>query len=66
MQTCHIYLNKGNISELIGISALESLSFLISSLMHDLNHPGLNNAYQVNSLSKHALRYNGKFINNIN
>jgi len=30
--------------------------------MHDLYHPGQNNAYQINSISKHALRYNDKSV----
>ena len=59
LQTGYVFFLKGKLSELIGLSSLENLAFLISSLMHDLYHPGQNNAYQINSISKHALRYNG-------
>ena len=62
MQTSYIFLLKGGASQLIGLSPLESLSFLVSALMHDIGHPGQNNAYQINSISKHALRYNGKLV----
>jgi cAMP-specific phosphodiesterase 4 len=33
-------------------------SFLFSALMHDVDHPGKNNQFMVNSMSKLAMRYN--------
>lgn len=62
MQTSYIFLLKGGTGQLIGLTALESMSFLVSALMHDIGHPGQNNAYQINSISKYALRYNGKLL----
>lgn len=40
------------------LTAEETLAMWIAALCHDLEHPGLNNAYQVNSGSSVALRYN--------
>ncbi len=34
------------------------LAFLVSALAHDVRHPGLTNAYHINSKSDIALRYN--------
>jgi hypothetical protein len=65
MQTTNVFLNQGKICELISLSSLDIFSFLVSALLHDINHPGLNNTYQVNSISKHALRYNGNIISHL-
>lgn len=45
-----------NLCELIG--HLEVLVMLVSAICHDLDHPGYNNAYQVNARTELALRYN--------
>jgi len=37
---------------------MESFALLISAIGHDLNHPGVTNAYLVNSKHSLALRYN--------
>ena len=37
---------------------LDCLALLLSAICHDLEHPGLTNAYQVNTSSELALRYN--------
>ena len=42
-------------------SKLESLDILIllaAAICHDLDHPGYNNAYQINARTELALRYN--------
>ncbi|CAH1240608.1 PDE9A [Branchiostoma lanceolatum] len=40
------------------LSDVEVLVMLTSALCHDLDHPGYNNAYQVNARTELALRYN--------
>ncbi|XP_029282781.1 high affinity cGMP-specific 3',5'-cyclic phosphodiesterase 9A-like isoform X1 [Cottoperca gobio] len=40
------------------ISTIDLLIMLTSALCHDLDHPGYNNAYQINAQTELALRYN--------
>ncbi|XP_063988924.1 uncharacterized protein Pde9 isoform X1 [Diachasmimorpha longicaudata] len=40
------------------IGHLEVLVLIISSICHDLDHPGYNNIYQINARTELALRYN--------
>lgn len=37
---------------------LDVLTLLVSAICHDLDHPGYNNAYQINARTELALRYN--------
>lgn len=56
MQSCSIlsveFVNSGYIDE------FDNFCLLISALMHDLEHPGTNNQYQINAGTVLALRYN--------
>lgn len=38
------------------------MCLLVAGLMHDIDHPGLNNTYQINSASELALLYNDKSV----
>jgi len=40
------------------LNSLEKLCIMVSALCHDLDHPGLNNNYQVNAKTPLALLYN--------
>ncbi|KAI8913529.1 hypothetical protein EDD86DRAFT_223547 [Gorgonomyces haynaldii] len=40
------------------LTPLELLGMLVSAIGHDLDHPGFNNAYQVNAYTKLAITYN--------
>lgn len=42
----------------IELDDIDRLSLIIASLMHDLKHPGRNNAFMINSESDLALTYN--------
>lgn len=37
---------------------IEKLSLMIAAVGHDLDHPGLNNTYQMNALTQLAIAYN--------
>ena len=41
-------------------TVLEKFAILTSALCHDLDHPGLNNTFQVNAATELSLLYNGK------
>ncbi|XP_077866472.1 high affinity cGMP-specific 3',5'-cyclic phosphodiesterase 9A-like [Saccoglossus kowalevskii] len=40
------------------IGDLDTMALITSAICHDLDHPGYNNAYQVNARTELALRYN--------
>lgn len=40
------------------VQNVDVLVMLTSALCHDLDHPGYNNAYQVNARTELAIRYN--------
>jgi hypothetical protein len=62
LQTCAHVCSVGNLMENIELSKLEMASVLVSALVHDIGHPGLNNMYQMNKITKLALRYNDKSV----
>lgn len=55
-QSCHIFLSKFDGKCLL--QPIDIFSIFISALTHDLDHPGLNNTYQINALTPLAIRYN--------
>lgn len=56
MHTCYIFLTK---YELINMfQPYEILSLMVGALVHDLDHPGTNNLYQVNARTKLSILYN--------
>jgi hypothetical protein len=40
------------------LSMIEKFSLILSAIGHDMDHPGLNNAYQINALTELAVAYN--------
>eukprot|EP00002_Diphylleia_rotans_P033211 TRINITY_DN7036_c0_g1_i7.p1 TRINITY_DN7036_c0_g1~~TRINITY_DN7036_c0_g1_i7.p1 ORF type:complete len:1022 (+),score=237.43 TRINITY_DN7036_c0_g1_i7:67-3132(+) len=44
------------------LTSLDILALMIAALCHDLDHPGTNNAYQINSQSQLALVYNDQSV----
>lgn len=44
------------------LTSLERLSILMAALVHDIQHPGLNNTYQVNAGTELALLYNDQSV----
>lgn len=41
---------------------LDYLALIFSALMHDVNHTGKNNTYEINTFSKLAIQYNDKSV----
>jgi len=54
-QALYTYLTHGGAEYL---TRIETLALLVGSICHDIEHPGLNNTYQINIRSKLALQYN--------
>ena len=53
-----LYIINSNLEEICETSVLDILGLVISSMGHDLGHPGVNNNYLINSESDLALTYN--------
>jgi hypothetical protein len=56
-----IFLKKGKIPNLLKIEDLELCSLIIACLIHDYKHPGVTNAFLINTSDPIAIKYNGKF-----
>lgn len=60
IQTSYSVLTSFNAAKYL--THLDILALLIAALAHDIGHPGMNNAYQVASLSDLAVQYNDKSV----
>lgn len=60
LQTLNYFITKGGLSQYV--TDLDILSALIAAVIHDYEHPGLNNAYHINTQSDLAIRYNDKSV----
>jgi 3'5'-cyclic nucleotide phosphodiesterase len=58
-QTTYFILKKCQFAELSGLSQNEILSMILAAAIHDFEHPGKNNAFQICSKTYFAIRYNG-------
>jgi hypothetical protein len=56
MQSTHHFLCHTTLGSLL--SWLEITAVLLAAAVHDVGHPGVSNAFQINSRSKQAIRYN--------
>lgn len=57
---CFYIIKKSEASNYFEITGL--LSLLFSALMHDIDHPGNNNDFEINNLSELARRYNNQHV----
>lgn len=60
MQITHAIIMNGNMLE--KMSKLDAMAAILSAGVHDLDHPGLNNAYQINSHSYLTTIYNDRSV----
>mmetsp|Transcript_8193 Transcript_8193/g.9088 ORF Transcript_8193/g.9088 Transcript_8193/m.9088 type:complete len:630 (-) Transcript_8193:52-1941(-) len=58
--TVYLTLTKTRVSKFL--SPLDVFAVLLSSLVHDIDHPGESNVFHVNSRSQLALRYNDNSV----
>jgi len=56
----YLFLTLGKASELL--LPLEVLALMISGVLHDVGHPGVNNTFQIVTSSKLAIRYNDNSV----
>eukprot|EP01031_Cornospumella_fuschlensis_P034320 gene34320-41535_t len=55
-QSCHVFIKDFHAK--LWLTDIQLFCMLIACLVHDLEHPGTNNLYQVNAGTMLALRYN--------
>jgi hypothetical protein len=61
-QTSYYFLTYCDFYNIGQISDMEAAVLLVSSMVHDTDHPGVNNLYLVATRDKLALRYNDKSV----
>jgi len=59
-QSVFVFFSKYDIWN--SLTPLECVSLFIAALCHDLEHPGLNNAYQINAATSAAVIYNDNSV----
>ena len=60
LQTVYVLIRTMSGGEYL--THLEIFGIMVAALCHDLEHPGLNNNYQINTHSQLAILYNDKVI----
>ena len=58
LQTTYAFLTTFHAQEAFAFPKIDLLGLLFASAGHDVEHPGLNNTFQINTESKLAIRYN--------
>jgi hypothetical protein len=61
-QTFAVFLKNTNLTQILYLNSYDIISCLISGLIHDIGHPGLNNNFHINALTEYALLYNDKSV----
>lgn len=54
-----IFVKKGKIDKYLKLEDLEISSLIIACLIHDFKHPGVTNAFLINTSDPIAIKYNG-------
>ena len=57
-QTLLVFCLNSNLEEICETTVLDLLGMLLSSMGHDLGHPGLNNGYHINASTELGMTYN--------
>jgi len=60
LQTINYYLTTGELMLKADLNDIDVASLFIAAAVHDIDHPGTNNAFQINTSSSYALKYNDK------
>jgi hypothetical protein len=59
LQTCMIYLKLGGVKDKLKLDDLDMTALSISTIIHDYKHPGLTNAFLINTSHPLSIKYNG-------
>ena len=55
-----IYIKRSELREIVKLNDLDICALLIATIIHDYKHPGVTNAFLINTKHKIAIKYNGK------
>ena len=58
-QTINFFVSKCNFEEIGDLSPMETAIMYVAGMIHDYEHPGRNNAFQMSTRSTFAITYNG-------
>ena len=58
LQTTHVIISHARFLKELDLTALDICALLLSCVVHDFKHPGLNNSYLINSGNEIAVKYN--------
>ncbi len=58
LQTTYAILTTYHAQEAFAFPKMDLLGLLLAAALHDIEHPGLNNTFQINTESNLAIRYN--------
>ncbi len=62
IQSTHALLQMGGSDMAIAYTSLETFAIILAAALHDIQHPGVNNNYQVNKRTSLALTYNDNSV----
>jgi hypothetical protein len=60
MHAVHFFLSTLGLNELV--TAEDCFAGIIAASIHDIDHPGVNNAFLINTSAAVALRYNDQSV----
>eukprot|EP00742_Colponemidia_sp_Colp-10_P008293 GILJ01008968.1.p1 GENE.GILJ01008968.1~~GILJ01008968.1.p1 ORF type:complete len:844 (+),score=127.17 GILJ01008968.1:68-2533(+) len=62
MQTMLYFLTTGGMMDAANVNKLEFLACIFAAMIHDFEHPGYNNVFQVRARQPLALKYNDRAV----
>ena len=57
-QTCFIYMQYGQVNDIVKLNKVSLCSLFLSCICHDYKHPGVNNDFLKETKNELAIRYN--------